>query len=99
MTFITIDLIKQQLRLDCTCEAALLDLYGTAAEQTIANILGHQSVDEMLERFNNNIPQTLVQATLMLVDVSYNHRSPISPMSMSLVPYTFDILVKPYMIL
>ena len=33
----------------------------------------------------------------MLVDVSYQYRSPISPTNVSVVPYTFDILVKPYM--
>ena len=33
----------------------------------------------------------------MLVDVSYNNRSPIGPQQMSLIPYTFDMLIKPYM--
>jgi hypothetical protein len=43
------------------------------------------------------IPAPLIHASLMLVDVSYQHRSPVSPQNMSIVPYTFDILVKPYM--
>ena len=33
----------------------------------------------------------------MLVDLSYQQRSPVSPVSMYAVPYTFDLLIKPYM--
>ena len=36
---------------------------------------------------------------LLLVDNSYTHRSPSTPQQMYAVPYGFDILVKPYMIL
>lgn len=35
----------------------------------------------------------------MLVDVSYQYRNPISTSHLSIVPYTFDILIKPYMLL
>ena len=45
------------------------------------------------------IPASIILASLQLVEVSYIHRSPITPTNMSLVPYTFDVLVKPYMIL
>lgn len=38
-----------------------------------------------------------MQAGLMLVDNSYLQRSPASSLNMSAVPYTFDLLVKPYM--
>jgi hypothetical protein len=44
-----------------------------------------------------HIPAPLIHASLMLVDVSYHHRSPVSTQNMSIVPYTFDILTKPYM--
>ena len=46
MKFLTIDKIKQQLRLDCTCEAELLDAYGNSAEATLAAYIGF--VDEHL---------------------------------------------------
>ena len=57
---------------------------------------GHPDVDAMLQDFNGTMPAQLMQAALMLVDVSYNNRAPISNQNMSVVPYTFDILVKPY---
>ena len=102
MKFLTIDKIKQQLRLDCTCEAELLDAYGNSAEQTLAAYIGFMdennvpSVDKMLEAYGGTMPAPLVQAALMLVDTSYQFRSPVSAQNMSVVPYTFDLLVKPY---
>ena len=102
MKFLTIDKIKQQLRLDCTCEAELLDLYGNSAEATLAAYIGFMdennvpSVDKMLEAYGGTIPAPLVQAALLLVDTSYQYRNPISNQNMSVVPYTFDLLVKPY---
>ena len=102
MKFLTIDKIKQQLRLDCTCEAELLEAYGNSAEETLAGHLGYNNennvpdVDEMLEAYGGTMPAPLVQAALMLVDTSYQFRSPVSAQNMSVVPYTFDLLVKPY---
>lgn len=102
MKFLTIDKIKQQLRLDCTCEAELLEAYGNSAEETLAGYLGYNnennvpSVDKMLEAYGGTIPAPLVQAALMLVDTSYQFRSPVSAQNMSVVPYTFNLLVKPY---
>ena len=102
MKFLTIDKIKQQLRLDCTCEAELLDAYGNSAEATLAAYIGFMdennvpSVDRMLEAYGGTMPTPLVQAALMLVDTSYQFRSPVSAQNMSVVPYTFDLLVKPY---
>ena len=102
MKFLTIDKIKQQLRLDCTCEAELLDAYGNSAEATLAAYIGFMdennvpSVDKMLEAYGGTMPAPLVQAALMLVDLSYQHRNPTSIQNLSIVPYSFDLLVKPY---
>ena len=102
MKFLTIDKIKQQLRLDCTCEAELLEDYGNSAEATLAGYIGFvdgnniPDVDKMLEAYGGTIPAPLVQAALLLVDTSYQYRNPISNQNMSVVPYTFDLLVKPY---
>ena len=54
------------------------------------------SVDKMLAAYGGTMPAPLVQAALMLVDTSYQFRSPVSAQNMSVVPYTFDLLVKPY---
>lgn len=98
MKYLTFELIKAQLRLDdaqAEAEQALLVMYGEAAEETVLNILA-RSYEDVLETYGK-MPTTLVQASLMLVDVSYQHRSPVSAQNMSIVPYTFDLLIKPYM--
>lgn len=95
MKFLTLDYIKQHSRIDCCCEDNVLDLYGNAAEETLLNYIG-MSYDELITANKGEVPMPLVQAALMLVDVSYQHRSPVSQQSMSIVPYTFDLLVKPY---
>lgn len=97
MKWLTLSRIKQQLRIeaDFTEEDELLTMYGDSAEAVLLNYL-NRSYDDIIEVYGH-MPAPLVHASLMLVDTSYQYRSPVSTQSMSLVPYTFDILVKPYM--
>jgi hypothetical protein len=44
-----------------------------------------------------HIPAPLYHAALLLVDNSYQNRTPASPQQLYAVPYGFDLLVKPYM--
>ena len=99
MKWLTKERIKQQCRIepDFTEEDSLLEMYGESAEEVLLNHL-NRSYEDLMEVYGH-IPAPLVHASLMLVDVSYQHRSPVSPQNMSIVPYTFDILVKPYMCL
>lgn len=97
MKWLTLPRIKQQLRIeaDFTEEDDLLEMYGESAEEVLLNYL-NRSFDDVMEVYGR-MPSPLTHAALMLVDTSYQYRSPVSAQSMSLVPYTFDILVKPYM--
>lgn len=97
MKWLTLTRIKQQLRIeaDFTEEDDLLEMYGESAEEVLLNYL-NRSFDDVMEVYGR-MPAPLTHAALMLVDTSYQYRSPVSTQSMSLVPYTFDILVKPYM--
>lgn len=97
MNFLTLSYIKSHSRIDYDIEDDLLTLYGEAAEETVMNIC-NTTYEAMLEKYAT-IPSAIVQAALMLVDVSYTHRSPVSPVNLYAIPYTFDMLVKPYMIL
>lgn len=94
MKFLTIDKIKQHLRLDCTCEAELLEDYGNSAEETVLDLMG-MSYDEVMEKYSG-VPSRVMQASLMLVDTWYQHRTPVADRNMSVIPYTFDILMKPF---
>lgn len=96
MKFLTLEHIRQQLRIDQTGEEdAVLELYGSAAEETVLNIC-NRTIDDVIETYGG-VPDPMRQATLMLVGQSYQHREPSSAQNMSAVPYSFDLLIKPYM--
>ena len=97
MKYLTIDDIKQQLRLDFDCEAALLELYGQGAEDTVL-YLCNRTYENLVGTYGE-VPAAIRQATLELVTNSYEQRSPASPTNLSAVPYNFDLLIKPYMLL
>ena len=101
MKYLQIDYIKQHCRIDDDYDDALLELYGEAAEETLLTYLNRgrtsqEAYDNLVAEYST-VPAMLRVATLMLVDVSYQFRSPISQTNMSQVPYTFDMIVKPYM--
>lgn len=97
MKWTTLEAIKAQLRIepDFTAEDDLLEMYGDSAEETVLAHL-NRTYEDLIEVYGR-VPAPIKHATLMLCDVSYQYRSPISPTNISMVPYTFDILVKPYM--
>lgn len=98
MKFLTFDQIKAQLRLDdqqALDEHDLLELYGEAAEDMVLNTC-NRPMEDIIEQYGM-VPKALVQAGLMLVAQSYQHREPASPQNLYVVPYAFDMMVKPYM--
>lgn len=97
MKYLTIDDIKTQLRLDFDCDDALLELYGTGAEDTILHLC-NRTFENLVGTYGE-VPAAIRQVTLELVSNSYDQRSPASPTNMSAVPYNFDLLVKSYIVL
>lgn len=98
MKYLTIEDIKQQLRLDFDCEDAKLELYGAGAEDTIL-YLCNRTYENLVGTYGE-VPAAIRQVTLELVTNSYDQGSgPASPTNLSAVPYNFDLLIKPYMVL
>ena len=95
MKWLTLDWIKKHSRIDFDCEDDLLELYGEDAEETVLNLIG-RSYDEMISIYGE-MPKPLYVAALMLVEVSYNHRSPVTQQQLYIVSDSFDMKVKPYM--
>ena len=96
MKFLTFDQIKAQLRLDnqqFEDEYDLLELYGDAAENMVLNTC-NRTMEDIVEQYGM-VPKALVQAGLMLVAQSYQHREPVSPQNLYSVP-AFDMLLKSY---
>ena len=101
MKWLTIDYIKQHSRIDYDCEDALLELYGNSAEETVMKII-RRDYDDIVENFGTEkcpIPAAIIQATLLLVDTSYMQRTDVTQQTLYTVPYAFDMLIKPYMML
>lgn len=101
MKWLTLEEIKQQLRIEPEFEDedTLLTRYGNSAEAVVLNMT-KRTFDE-LKAMNptgeDAIPDDLWEASIMLVEVSYHQRSPISQQHLSGVPYAFDMKIKPYM--
>lgn len=103
MEFLTLDEIKQQCRVDFDYDDALLTSYGETAEQVIVQYLGRgKTVEDMMESLTDEyggMPAPVRQAALMLTAMWYQNQVPAKQGNMSIVPYTFDIMIKPYVIL
>ena len=99
MKWLTLERVKKHLRLDAsnTQEDDLLTLYANSAEDAILNLC-NRSYDCLLECYGE-VPKPIQNASLLLVENQYTQRSVVSPTNLSAVPYSFDLLVKPYMIL
>ena len=98
MNYLTLEYIKAHSRVDYDCEDDLIDVYGSAAERAIINLL-NRSLDDLKEANGGVVPSDVIEATFMLADNWIRHRSPISLVNMSIVPYGFDLMVKPYIVL
>ena len=97
MKWLTLDKIKAQLRIDpsFTLEDEILTMYGESAEDSVLDII-RRSYTEVMEKYGT-VPTPLVHASLMLVDLSYKERGPVSSQNLYQVPYAIDFKLKPYM--
>lgn len=91
----TVDYIKKHSRIDYDCENDLIELYIISAEDTILNLL-NRTYEDLIETYGG-VPSPIREATLMLVDNSYTHRTPAEPTQLYAVSYAFDMKLKPYM--
>jgi len=99
MKWLTLNDIKDQLRIDrsYTDEDDVLKSYGESAEETVLNVLNRTYFD-VIENYGA-VPESIVNASKLLVDLSYQHRSPITVGNLSMVPYSLEFMLKPYMVL
>ena len=100
MKYLTLDYIKQHSRIDFDCEDDLLEMYGDAAEEAMAQILNRgKDTDEMvadLTEIYGHVPAPIYVSTFMLVSSLYKDREKDLTMEVHSNP-TFALLVKPYM--
>ena len=99
MKWLTLEGIKAQCRIepDFHDEDELLEEIGEGAEETVLNLC-NRTYENLIEKYEK-VPVSLVRASKLLVDIGYQYRSAVNPQQMYAVPYAFDLLIKPYMIL
>lgn len=97
MKWLTLEYIKAHSRIDFNMEDNLLEIYANSAEDSILRLTG-RTYDELKDMGEDgDVPAPIMEASLMLVEVAYTHRSPVSVQNMSVVPYGFDFLINPFM--
>lgn len=94
MKYLTLEYIKAHSRIDYDCENDLIEKYGSAAENAILNLIG-QTYDELIDTYGE-VPDDIMVATFELADNLIRHRSPGEQVSISIVPYNFDLMLKNY---
>lgn len=99
MKWLELEDIKEQLRIepDFTDDDKLLTRYGNSAEAVILNITGwtYEELKALNPIGEDEIPADIWEATVMLVNMSYEHRSPVSMQNLYSNP-TFEMKLKPY---
>jgi uncharacterized phage protein (predicted DNA packaging) len=95
MKFLTLDLVRAYCRIDDDCENELLATFAEGAEETVFDLL-NKTYEEVMEEYGK-IPTPLIEAALMLVDVSYENRSLLTMQNLFIAPYTIDAKLRPYM--
>jgi len=105
MKFLKLEDIKAQCRIepDFTDEDTLLTAYGGAAENTLLRTC-NRTYSDLLKNFGEDdgkggkvVPPDFRVAALMLAKHLYEHRGPTENVSVSMVPYALDYLIKPFM--
>ena len=96
MKWLTLKLVKKHLRVESDYEDDLLSMYAESAEDTVLNTTG-RTLEELIEMGGGEkVPTPIVHASLLLVGVSYQFRTPITPTTLSYVDYSYNTILKPY---
>lgn len=96
MRWLTLTLIKEKCRETESYQDNILTLYGETAESLILRLC-NRTYDEILEYNNNVFPYELITASLMILNHWFDNGTPVLSAKLSQIPYTLDILIKPFM--
>lgn len=100
MSIVTLEALKKQMNIDFDDDDEIVTLYGEAAERSVVNMT-RRSVSElkeenMLRTGSDEFPTELTVAILMLAAHLYRMREPVAGLSLTVVPFGLQHLVKPW---
>lgn len=90
----TIEYLKMHSRILGDCEDALLEQYGVVAEEHVLTVI-RRTYDNVIDIYGE-VPAKFYVLVQLLVDSMYQHRSMVSMQNLSIVPYSFDSIIKDY---
>lgn len=94
MKWLSVDLIKKNSRIVGDGENDILELYGESAEEQVLDDIG-RTYEELIE-WKGAVPAKIIHASLMLVDFAYRQKSPVDTLNWSVVPLTYEHLIKSF---
>jgi len=96
MKWLTLEEVKQHLRVEHNYEDGIIERYATGAENGILKLCG-RTYEEMLETFGEeDVKSNLTTAALLLTEHLYTHRAAAENVTLDVIPYGIDFWVKPY---
>lgn len=99
LKIVTLEELKAQMREDFDGEDDLIRLYGEAAEDAVIGAT-RRTLDELIDmgkaEGGEGFPARLKVAILMLAAHSHRNREPVAAVAQNVVPYAFDMYIKPY---
>jgi hypothetical protein len=98
LKYLTLEYIRSHSRIDYDCENEIIEKYAAAAENSILRLL-NRTIDDLMEANGGEVPDEVMVATMELTDNLIRHRSPIEQTALSVVPYNFDLMLRPHMVL
>lgn len=99
LMLVTVEELKQQMRVDFDEEDELIRLYGVAAQDTILNMIRRDAEElEIYDRDDGEakIAAPVKTAILILAAHLYKNREPVSSVAQNAVPYSISVLIKPF---
>lgn len=96
MSLTALSLLKAHVRADDFAEDdAYLQHLLDAAEQHVADST-NRSLVELVEIGGGELPYAITHAVLLIAGHWYNQREAVAGVAMAEVPYTLQVLIKPY---
>lgn len=95
MAYVTLEALKQHLRVEYTADDAYLTTLIDVAEASIGNTLGKPLVNFVTD---GQLPAPLVHAIKLLCGDLYNNRESVAFAAPHEVPHSLDYLLQPYKI-
>ena len=92
---VTIEDLKRQLRVDYEEEDDLIAMYGEAAENVVVKAT-NRSLEELKAIGDGALPLPIRVAILKMAAEMFTNRGITTQGNVSVVPYGFEALIKPY---